>query len=136
VNGAFNFMGHSNSASWIKCLEQMEKLEIDIICPGHGKLARKELLATQKRYFVDLRAQVKKGIEDKKTLEQITGGLNMAWYKEWTGADVAGPQMNRDNVKHVHEELMGKIDHDRLGARPAPLDWRRSPVEVVVRREP
>ena len=23
VNGAFNYMGHSNSASWIKCLEQM-----------------------------------------------------------------------------------------------------------------
>src|SRR4029453_17973494 len=44
VNGAYNFMGHSNSASWIKCLEAMEKLDIDIICPGHGKLARKDLI--------------------------------------------------------------------------------------------
>ena len=32
--------------------------------------------------------------------------------------------MLKDNVKHVHAELMGKIDHNRLGARPAPLDFR------------
>ena len=32
--------------------------------------------------------------------------------------------MNKDNVKHVYDEFMGKIDHDRLGLRPSPLDWR------------
>src|SRR5947208_2833211 len=36
VNGSFNFMGHCNSLSWIKCLEKMEKLDIDLIFPGHG----------------------------------------------------------------------------------------------------
>src|SRR5436190_17479425 len=47
VNGAFNYMGHSNSASWIKGLKAMEKLNVDIICPGHGKLARKDLFALE-----------------------------------------------------------------------------------------
>ena len=61
VNGAFNYMGHSNSASWIKCLEKMEKLDIDLICPGHGKVARKDLLDTQKRYFVDLASAREEG---------------------------------------------------------------------------
>ncbi len=121
VNGAFNFMGHSNSASWIKCLEEMEKLDVDLICPGHGQLARKELLAIQKRYFTEMRSQIKKGIDDKKSLEDITLALDMPWYKQWTGKD-AGEI--KDNVKHVYNELMGKIEHDRLGARPAPLDWR------------
>lgn len=123
VNGAFNFMGHSNSASWAKCLDEMAKLDIDLICPGHGKVTRKDLLATQKRYFTDLRAAVQKGIDAKKSAADITAGLDFPWYKEWTGVEVAGPQMNKDNVKHVYDELTGKIDHDKLGARPAPLTW-------------
>ncbi len=119
---SFNYMGHSNSASWIKCLDAMDKLDIDIVCPGHGKLSRKELIQKEKRYFTDLRAAVKKGIDDKKSAEDITKGLDFPWYKEWTGVNVAETDMNKDNVKHVYNELMGKVDHDRIGTRPAPLD--------------
>jgi cyclase len=135
VNGAFNFMGHSNSASWIKCLDEMAKLEIDIICPGHGKLARKDLLATQKRYFADLREHVKKGIEGKKSVADITASFDLAWYKQWTGVTPNETPMLKDNVKHVHQELTGKVEHDRLGALPAPLDWR-APQPGVAARDP
>ncbi|MDB5308453.1 MAG: hypothetical protein JWO38_2655 [Gemmataceae bacterium] len=133
VNGSFNYMGHSNSGSWVKCLEGMQKLNVELICPGHGKVARKDLLETQKRYFVDLRAEVKKGIDAKKSLEEITIGLDLPWYKEWTGV---AAKDNKDNVKHVYDELTGKIDHDRLGKTPAPLDWR-APADgvAVVRRD-
>jgi cyclase len=120
VNGAFNFMGHSNSASWIKSLERMKELDIVLICPGHGKVTSKDLLDRQRRYFVDLRAAVKKGIEDNKSAEAIAAGLELPWYKEWTGKAASE---NKDNVKHVYDELTGKVDHDRLGARPAPLDY-------------
>jgi cyclase len=116
VNGAFNFMGHSNSASWVQCLEKMEKLDVKLVCPGHGPVATKELLGKQKRYFVDMREQVKKGIEAKKELDAIATGLDMPWYKEWTGKDASEI---KDNVKHVYQELTGKIDHDRLGLMPA-----------------
>jgi cyclase len=135
VNGAFNFMGHSNSASWIKCLDKMAELDIDLICPGHGKVTCKDLLATQKRYFVDLRAAVQKGIEEKKSVEQITAAFDPAWYKEWTGVTATETPMLKDNVKHVHDELMGKLDHDRIGFGPAPLDWRANGTEVL-RGEP
>jgi glyoxylase-like metal-dependent hydrolase (beta-lactamase superfamily II) len=127
VNGAFNYMGHSNSASWMKCLDQMAKLDIDLICPGHGKLARKDLLATQKRYLADLRAHVQKGVTDKKSLDDITSSFNPAWYKDWTGVTATETPMLKDNVKHVHAELTGKIDHDRLGARPDKPEWRGEP---------
>jgi cyclase len=115
VNGAFNYTGHSNTASWIRCLEKMEQLDVKLICPGHGPVATKELIAKQKRYFVELREQVKKGIDAKKDLAGITAGLDMPWYKEWTGKDA---KANDENLKHVYEELTGKIDHDRLGLRP------------------
>lgn len=121
VNGAFNFMGHSNSASWIRCLEKMEQLDIDIVCPGHGIVTSKELLGKQKRYFAEMREEVQKGLDAKKSLQEITDGLGLAWYQEWTGK---AAKANKDNVKHVYEELQGKIDHDRLGLRSAPLDYR------------
>lgn len=114
VNGAFNFMGHSNSASWIKVLEKMQELDIDMICPGHGPLAGKDLLGRQKRYFEDLRQEVRKGIDSEKKLDEITATLNLPWYKEWTGKDA---RQNKDNVAHVYSELMGKIDHSKLGMR-------------------
>ena len=127
VNGAFNFMGHANSATWMKCLDEMAKLDIDVICPGHGKLARKDLLAAQKRYFADLREHVKKGIEGKKSVADITASFDLPWYKQWTGVTPTETPMLKDNVKHVYQELTGKVEHDRLGALPAPLDWRARP---------
>jgi len=112
VNGSFNFMGHSNSASWIRALDKMEKLDIKMVCPGHGAVAGKDLIAKQRRYFEELRKEVQKGIDDKKKLEDITSGLQMNWYKDWTGK---AAKENADNVKHVYDELTGKIDHSKLG---------------------
>jgi cyclase len=115
VNGAFNYMGHSNSASWIQCLEKMEKLDVKLVCPGHGAVATRELVGKQKRYFAEMREHVKKGIEAKKSLEDITASLELPWYKEWTGKDA---KEIKDNVEHVYKEMTGKIDHDRLGLGP------------------
>jgi glyoxylase-like metal-dependent hydrolase (beta-lactamase superfamily II) len=134
VNGAFNYTGHGNSASWIKCLEAMDKLDIDLICPGHGKVARKSLIGLEKRYFTELRAAVKAGIDAKKSADEIAKGLDLPWYKEWTGVGVVETDMNKGNVKHVYDEMTGKIDHDRLGVAPAPLFFGAEPVTSVAGR--
>ena len=68
-----------------------------------------------------MRAQIKKGVDEKKSLADITASLDLPWYKEWTGKDA---KEIKDNVKHVYDELTGKIDHERIGMGPAPLDWR------------
>lgn len=103
VNGAFNFMGHSDSASWIRALEKMQQLDIKTVAPGHGPLAGKDLLEKQKRYFVELRQQVQKGIDAKLDLDDIQKKIDMPWYKEWTTVTPAV-----DNVKHVYAELTGR----------------------------
>ncbi|HMC88505.1 MAG TPA: NAD(P)-dependent oxidoreductase [Gemmataceae bacterium] len=104
VNGAFNFMGHSDSASWIRVLDRAQQLDVKLVLPGHGPIAGKDLLEKQKRYFVELRQQVRKGIQADKNLDDIIAGIDMPWYKEWTGGTPAG-----DNVKHVYNELTGRI---------------------------
>jgi cyclase len=103
VNGAFNFMGHSDSASWIRVLEKCQQLDVNLVLPGHGPPAGKELLEKQKRYFVELRQQVKKGIDAGQDYEDITKSINMPWYKEWTSVDPSPA-----NVQHVYDELTGR----------------------------
>ncbi len=131
VNGAFNFMGHSDSASWVRTLEQMEKLDVALVCPGHGAVTGKELLAKQKRYFGEVRDEVKKGIAGGKGAEEIAAGLGMGWYFDWTGKPA---KENVDNVKHVVAELTGKVDPSRLGRGPAPLDYGPRGGDVLVGR--
>ncbi|HKB37233.1 MAG TPA: NAD(P)-dependent oxidoreductase [Gemmataceae bacterium] len=106
VNGAYNFTGHSDTASWIRALERMQQLDIKLICPGHGPLVGKELLEKQKRYFVELREQVRKGIDAGKTLDDIRESIDIPWYKEWTGV---AAKSRKENIEHVHAELTGRI---------------------------
>ena len=83
----------------------MQQLDVKMICPGHGPLAGKDLLEKQKRYFVELRQQVKKGIDAGKELEDIIKSIDMPWYKEWTGMEAS---RRKDNIKHVYAELTGQ----------------------------
>jgi phosphoglycerate dehydrogenase-like enzyme/glyoxylase-like metal-dependent hydrolase (beta-lactamase superfamily II) len=105
VNGAFNYTGHSDTAAWIKNLEKAQQLDIQLILPGHGPPATKELLVKQRRYFVELRQQVKKGIEAGKDVEDIGKSITMPWYKEWTGVAAS---TREENVQHVYNELTGR----------------------------
>jgi phosphoglycerate dehydrogenase-like enzyme/glyoxylase-like metal-dependent hydrolase (beta-lactamase superfamily II) len=109
VNGAYNFMGHSDSASWIRVLEQLQQLDVELVCPGHGPIVGKELLEKQKRYFIELRQQVRKGLDAGRNVDEIIKAIDMPWYKEWTGVTPPG-----DNVKHVYNELTGLINQADL----------------------
>ncbi len=104
VNGAYNYVGQGDSASWIRALERMQQLDVRLVCPGHGPLAGKELLEKQKRYFVDLRREVQKGIDARMAFEDVLENLDLPWYKEWTGVPPPG-----DNVRHVYDELTGRV---------------------------
>jgi len=105
VNGAFNYTGDSNTASWIGVLAEMQKLPIKTIAPGHGETAGKKLIATQKRYFVELREAIAEAIDDGKSLDDIKKSIRLPWYKKWTGVDV---QERVENLEHVYGELGGK----------------------------
>jgi phosphoglycerate dehydrogenase-like enzyme/glyoxylase-like metal-dependent hydrolase (beta-lactamase superfamily II) len=104
VNGAFNFMGHGDSASWIRVLERLQQLDVHTVLPGHGLPAGRDLLEKQKRYFVELRAHVRKGLDAGQDLDDIVKNIDMPWYKEWTSVTPSP-----DNVKHVYAELTGRV---------------------------
>ncbi len=103
VNGAFNYLGQGDSASWIKVMERAQQLDVQLVLPGHGPLAGKELLEKQKHYFVDLRAQVAKALAENKSIADVIASIDMPWYKEWTGVKPTG-----DNIRFVYAELTGR----------------------------
>ena len=110
VNGAYNFMGHSDSGSWVKALEKMADLKPKMVCPGHGPVAGADLIQKQKRYFVDLRDEVGKGIKQAKDLKSLQESIKFPWYEQWTGVPV-----KPDNIEHVYKELTGMVvPHDLL----------------------
>jgi len=133
VNGAFNFMGHSDSASWIRVLEKCQQLDVNLILPGHGPPAGKELLEKQKRYFVELRQQVKKGIDAGQDFEDIKKSIDMPWYKEWTTVDPSPA-----NVQHVYDELTGRAEQwdllEDFGLYEGPSPTKDSPGWTKPRR--
>jgi cyclase len=104
VNGAYNFMGHSDSSSWISVLERAKQLDVERVLPGHGPIAGRDLLERQQRYFFELRRQVQAGINDGKSLEDIRKSIDMPWYKEWTTVSPSPA-----NVEHVYNELTGRM---------------------------
>jgi cyclase len=104
-NGAFNYTGHSDTASWIRVLEKAQQLDVKLVCPGHGLPARKDVLAKQRRYFVELRQQIKAGIDANKELADIIRSIDMPWHKEWTGMEARD---RLENIKHVYDELTGR----------------------------
>jgi glyoxylase-like metal-dependent hydrolase (beta-lactamase superfamily II) len=105
VNGAFNYTGDSNTESWITVLNQMEELPVKIMAPGHGEVGDKGMIRQQRRYFVELRATIRKAIAAGKTVDQIKEEISLPFYQQWTGVDV---KTRTENIEHVYQELGGK----------------------------
>jgi hypothetical protein len=102
VNGAFNYTGDANTESWIAVLGAMEDLGVKTLCPGHGEMGGAEILANQKRWFLELRGTVKAGIDKGLSLEAIKDGFDVPFYKEWTGKE---SKAQSENIEHVFKEL-------------------------------
>jgi len=102
VNGAFNYTGDSDTASWITVLNAIAELPVKILAPGHGELGDKNVIAKQRRYFVELRAAVKDMIDQGKPLAEIKEMIDLPFYKEWTGVEA---KSREENIEHVYREL-------------------------------
>jgi phosphoglycerate dehydrogenase-like enzyme/glyoxylase-like metal-dependent hydrolase (beta-lactamase superfamily II) len=101
VNGPFNFLGDSDTASWIDAISQVQALEPRIVVPGHGPVGKADVLENQKHYFVELRAQVGSHVRQGKTLEEVQALVDIPAWKRWTGET----KMKEANIAHVYREL-------------------------------
>lgn len=99
-NGLSGDASDSDTAAWIRTLEAMQELDIKIICPARGTPAGKDLLEKQRRYLVELRSQVQKGIDGGQNGADLAQEIDLPWYKEWTTQSPA-----EQHIRHVYDEL-------------------------------
>jgi cyclase len=104
VNGAFNYTGDGDTASWIRVLTEMQKLPVQHVCPGHGEMSDASVIEKQKRWFVELREAVQRMIDRGKSLTEIKEQIEIPSYKEWTGVEA---KTRTENIEFVYAELTG-----------------------------
>ncbi len=102
VNGAFNYTGDSDTASWIATLGSMQELGVKHLCPGHGEKGGPEILENQKRYFTELRGEISQLVAANKSLEDVKQAVKVPFYKEWAGVEASS---RTENIEHVFKEL-------------------------------
>ena len=118
VNGAFNYLGHGNSANWPNVIEQVQKLKASTVLPGHGVPGGTEVLVGQKQFFVELRKAVGDAVKSGKKLEDLvtkkadksaSTSIRLSdAVKTWTGDTLPG------QVEVVYKEITMNKPHGEI----------------------
>ncbi|MFQ5956438.1 MAG: MBL fold metallo-hydrolase [Candidatus Brocadiales bacterium] len=84
-NGILGFSGDPSCTlrGWINAVEDMEKLDINTIIPGHGPIGNKGDLALFRQYLERLLMVVKQEIEKGRTLTEMKESVKLPEYKDW-----------------------------------------------------
>ena len=77
VNGPHNYMGDGDTHSWIKVISELEKLDVEMVLPGHGPPSDSNLLVKQKAFIVALHAQVEQGMKLGRGLQQLQDSITL-----------------------------------------------------------
>jgi len=102
-NGTFpyiDFDAGCNTARWIECLYELQKMEINKVIPGHGPIATKETLKTQAEFLTDLRKAVKDALDKGLTLDEMKKTIMLEKYKNYRM-----PFFRENNIESVYQEM-------------------------------
>jgi cyclase len=86
---------------WIETLKRIESWDIEHVIPGHGEVAGKGAVTTQREFLEKLVEEVSKAIKDGKTIDQAAQSVKLPKYSGWLKYDEWLPE----NVKLVYREL-------------------------------
>ena len=77
VNGPYNYMGDGDTHSWLKVLDELAALDVEVVAPGHGGLSDQGLIVKQKAFITALHRAVDAGIAGGKTLAQLRNSIQL-----------------------------------------------------------
>jgi glyoxylase-like metal-dependent hydrolase (beta-lactamase superfamily II) len=84
---------------WVESLKAVERMDFDILAPGHGPLGKPEHVRAFRAYMEELRAEVLAMARTGKTVDEMKQSIQMkkyeGWsaYKDWLALNIEG--MNR-----------------------------------------
>jgi cyclase len=90
---------------WLEILGRVAEMDVDTIVPGHGEAVGKEgfikISKVFSEYLIDLKAEVKKYIEQGSSLEEMKKNLKLPKYQHMGMAEVLLPY----NIEGAYREL-------------------------------
>jgi glyoxylase-like metal-dependent hydrolase (beta-lactamase superfamily II) len=89
--------------NWIAALKKLETWDIDTVVPGHGDVAKKDAIKTQREFLEALVAEVDAAIKQGKSESEAAANVRLPKYSKWARYDEWLPE----NIKLVYRELKG-----------------------------
>ena len=68
---------------WIETLKAVERIDFEILAPGHGDLGNRADVAEHRRYLELLRERVKREMDAGKSVDAIKRDVKMSEYESW-----------------------------------------------------
>lgn len=99
--GRVPFLRQANIEATVKALDELEKLGIRIVVPGHGQICDLDYVGRVKNYIVDLRTRVQELIAQGLEKGDILDSELPRW---WTDDR---PELMRANTARIYDELTG-----------------------------
>ncbi len=88
---AFKDFSDAYIPEWIKSLARVERMDFDILAPGHGALGTKADVTAFREYMTDLTDQVRAQARMGKSLEETKAAVDLSKYKDWGQFEAWGP---------------------------------------------
>jgi glyoxylase-like metal-dependent hydrolase (beta-lactamase superfamily II) len=82
---AFRDLPDAYIPDWIDSLARVERMDFDVLVPGHGPLGRREHVGMFRQYLTDLRNEVLRVAREGRSLEEAKQLITLPRYERWAG---------------------------------------------------
>jgi cyclase len=104
VNGRVPAAMDAYVSSWIRVLEQVQSLAVDVVVPGHGLLGDKSTISEQHAFLTELKRQVQERFAAGKSAEETAAELSFPQFASWPNiGNLTVP------VQRLYLELRGQL---------------------------
>jgi len=87
--------------NWVQALDRLSQWDASIVVPGHGVLGTRETLVGQRGYLAAMLSEVRAGIRDRKSADQVAGDINLTRFQPF-GAD---PKRTASQARSMYRRL-------------------------------
>jgi len=81
------FCQNAHPSKWIEWCQAIEKMDVDVIVPGHGPIGGKQELAEMRGYLELLKVEARKRYDERLTPGKAAADIRMGKYENWIGPE-------------------------------------------------
>ena len=109
-SGVQTFLHQSLPFDWLRSLEKMKEMDIELIVPGHGDICTKSYIDEQASFIREWIEAVEEAIRKGWSLEEAQERISfLDRYPMDRGLEKAGERLKRMNVERLYKVLKGEV---------------------------